>query len=257
MKGDNRPIWILGIVALLCCMTCGGLTYLAYQLMRTAAAVEELKMCEDQIAKIGIALESYQTEYSEYPPACVVDAQGKPQHSWRVLILPYLGKAEEELYKEYHFDEPWNGPRNKRLVELMPQVFACPYDPVALVKGHTSYLILEDPATRGIAAWPRPAGKGLAKLAPTNVVLIEVVESGIAWLEPRDLALKPAQAEIDADATDANAATLKNREMFSYHPNGCPAYLEDGTKATYSDQQVRDILAGRASDESSQSSAAD
>jgi hypothetical protein len=41
-----------------------------------------------------------------------------------VLILPQLGR--DDLYGEYRFDEPWNGPNNKALVARMPDVYACP-----------------------------------------------------------------------------------------------------------------------------------
>jgi hypothetical protein len=43
-------------------------------------------------------------------------------HSWRVLLLPYLGY--EDLYAQYNFEEPWDGPNNSRLADRMPQVYA-------------------------------------------------------------------------------------------------------------------------------------
>jgi len=43
-------------------------------------------------------------------------------HSWRVLILPYI--EQNELFKEYRFDEPWDGPNNRKLASRMPKVYA-------------------------------------------------------------------------------------------------------------------------------------
>ena len=38
----------------------------------------------------------------------------QPPVSWRVLVLPYV--EEEALYKQYHFDEPWDSENNKKLI---------------------------------------------------------------------------------------------------------------------------------------------
>ncbi|ODA36735.1 DUF1559 family PulG-like putative transporter [Planctopirus hydrillae] len=51
------------------------------------------------------------------------DAEGKATGlSWRVHLLPLLD--ELELYKQFHFDEPWDSPHNKTLIPRMPKVFA-------------------------------------------------------------------------------------------------------------------------------------
>jgi Protein of unknown function (DUF1559) len=52
----------------------------------------------------------------------VLDKNGKPLHSWRVLILPYIG--EGELYKQFKLDEPWDSDNNKKLLAKMPALFA-------------------------------------------------------------------------------------------------------------------------------------
>ena len=44
--------------------------------------------------------------------------------SWRVLILPYI--EEDELFKQYRFDEPWDGPNNIQLLQRMPRTFRHP-----------------------------------------------------------------------------------------------------------------------------------
>ena len=54
----------------------------------------------------------------------VADATGRPMHSWRVLILPFL--EQQSLYEQYDFREPWDGPNNIQLLGNMPDVFSCP-----------------------------------------------------------------------------------------------------------------------------------
>ncbi len=46
--------------------------------------------CKNNLRNIALALRNYETEYHALPPAFTVDAEGKPLHSWRTLILPYL-----------------------------------------------------------------------------------------------------------------------------------------------------------------------
>ena len=49
-----------------------------------------------------------------FPPAYTADKDGKPLLSWRVLILPYV--EQNELYKQFHLDEPWDSEHNKPLI---------------------------------------------------------------------------------------------------------------------------------------------
>jgi len=47
-----------------------------------------------QLKQISIALQSYSAKYNSFPPAYIADADGKPMHSWRVLLLPFLDRNE-------------------------------------------------------------------------------------------------------------------------------------------------------------------
>jgi hypothetical protein len=80
-------------------------------------------------------------KYGCFPPAFIPDKDGKPQYSWRVLILPFL--EQDALYREYRFDEPWNGPHNLVLVNQMPAVYCCPSDYPS--DSQTSYAMIVGP----------------------------------------------------------------------------------------------------------------
>src|SRR5207248_2869881 len=66
------------------------------------------------IKQIGLALLNYHDTYGSFPPAYVADATGKPIHSWRVLILPFM--EQSSLYNAYSMAEPWDGPNNRKLL---------------------------------------------------------------------------------------------------------------------------------------------
>ncbi len=81
-------------------------------------------VAEYRLARIGHALRAYSDKNRVLPPAVTAGPDGKPWHSWRVLILPYLG--EQALYDRYKFDQPWDGPDNKKLLNEMPDAYRDP-----------------------------------------------------------------------------------------------------------------------------------
>jgi hypothetical protein len=145
--------------------------------------------CPKNMTMISLALHNYRQANGCFPPAYVVDKDGRPMHSWRVLILPYLDR--KDLYKQYKFDESWDGPNNKKLLATRPSVYACPDDKDALAQDvtMTSYA-----AVVGVnAAWPgEKPGKLIGDLSQT-IMLVEVANAGIKWTEPRDLSLDALQ----------------------------------------------------------------
>jgi type II secretory pathway pseudopilin PulG len=137
------------------------------------------KRCAENLARIAAALRAYRAEHGQYPPTCVSDANGKTTHSWRIAILPYLGC--KDLYEQYDFNQPWNGPKNGVLAKQRPDVFHCPDDES---ETETTYLAITGPGT----AWnENVAADSAPQFRPQQLVLlIEVVRSRICWMEPRD-----------------------------------------------------------------------
>jgi hypothetical protein len=150
--------------------------------------------CHYNLRQITLAILNYEAQHHRYPPAYVSDKNGRPMHSWRVLILPYLGRGD--LYKQYNFDEPWDGPNNRKLLAQRPGVFACPNDEIACQNGTaTSYVAV----TGRRALWRPGKPRNLDEISgdggTTNtVMLVEVGGSaGINWIEPRDFCLDEAK----------------------------------------------------------------
>ncbi len=141
--------------------------------------------CKMQLRYIGLALQQYHDAHGCFPPAHIADANGRPMHSWRVLILPYLEQGS--LYDQYRFDEPWDGPHNRLLADKMPDVYRCPDDsPSDVGSQMTSYLAVVGPE----AAWKGAKRVSRADITdgPQNTLLVvESHQSGIHWMEPRDL----------------------------------------------------------------------
>jgi hypothetical protein len=139
------------------------------------------QQCKRNLRTIGMALLQYQYRHGGFPPAITTDAQGRPMHSWRVLILPYLDQID--IYRRYQFDEPWNGPNNRLLDSEMPSVFACPRSPAVGRNTTTHYVALVGPNT----AFPQVnATTKLANIiAPASrSLVVEWDESNVHWMDP-------------------------------------------------------------------------
>jgi hypothetical protein len=103
-----------------CCLT----AFLLLPAVEAAQEAARRMQCSGNLCAISLGLHNYHDHYGCFPPAIVKDADGKPMHSWRVLLLPFL--SEYNLYNKYRMDEPWDGPNNRKLLGSMPSVYRCP-----------------------------------------------------------------------------------------------------------------------------------
>lgn len=140
--------------------------------------------CKSHLHKIGMAMRSYHTAYGSFPPAYVADENGRPAHSWRVLLLPFMD--EDATYKEYRFDEPWNGPGNSELRDRPKQrPFVC-LSAWDQLKNDTNYVAVVGSESAMPGARPRQLGE-FQNAGANTILIVEVLNSGIHWMEPRDL----------------------------------------------------------------------
>jgi len=146
-------------------------------------------VCQNNLKQIARALRMYHDRFGRFPPAYIADADGKPMHSWRVLILPYL--EYQALYNQYDFTEPWDGPNNRKLAATVPVMYQCPS--VMNDGTTTNYVAVTGPGT----AWPGDKSTTLADFRDgeaNTILLVESPASDIHWMEPRDLSLEEALA---------------------------------------------------------------
>ena len=154
--------------------------------------------CKANLEQIAQALHQYHDTHGSFPPAYVLGEDGQRWHSWRVLVLPQLG--HEKLYQQYHFDEPWNGPRNRLLLDKMPPIFRCP---TVNAKELTNYVAVVGPQT----VWPEQYACKISDLidgANETIQLVELPKSDIAWLEPRDLTFAETKGQLPATPAECS-----------------------------------------------------
>jgi hypothetical protein len=121
-------------------------------------------------------------------PGDICDDDGKPLLSWRVAILPYLGK--EELYDKFRLDEPWDSKHNQRVAGQMPIVYMTPkkdfpHRKTAFVAPIAKGTIFED------RRWLDP--KQIPDGADKTILLVTAdVEHAVDWTRPADVEIDPA-----------------------------------------------------------------
>jgi type II secretory pathway pseudopilin PulG len=147
--------------------------------------------CANNLKNISLALLDYEARYRSVPPQYIADSTGTPMHSWRVLILPFIGQLA--LYNKYSFNEPWNGPNNIKLATQIPEIYRCPsgLTDTPLRPDETEYFAIVGSET----AWPEGKGRKISELSDgtTNTrSLIEVFGLGVNWMEPNDISLEKA-----------------------------------------------------------------
>jgi hypothetical protein len=160
--------------------------------------------------QVALALQFYHHYFGCFPPAYVADSTGRPMHSWRVLVLPYLD--EQPLYAAYNFSEPWDGPNNSKLAGMMPNLYACPGNGGAS-KGLTSYVVIAGPGT----SFPGGGTTSLADIRDDKsrtILVAESVNARIPWLQPLDLDVRTMSLRIN-DPKRPSLSTL--------HPGGSPS----------------------------------
>lgn len=214
---SSSNIWVIvlllaiGMIVLLACV--GILAALLLPALQQARVAARRTQCTNNLKQIGLALHNYHDVYGTYPPAYVADEEGNPMHSWRVLILPYLGQAP--LYEAYDFTEPWDSPANEFVLESMPMVFRCPSndDPISV---DTGYAAVFGPD----CVFAGAEGIGLRDITDgtSNTLMVgEAHGAAIPWTKPQDVEIAQHPTLNDPDG------------LSSAHPQGLNVLFADGS----------------------------
>jgi hypothetical protein len=162
-------------------------TALLVETLRRIRGDFEEREAANQFKQILLALHNYHDVHKEFPPAVFTDKAGRPLLSWRVHLLPYL--EQNDLYKQFHLDEPWDSEHNKKLIARMPKVFASSDRPELSRQGKTTYLVPVGkdtvfPGTTAIRIRNIPDGTS------NTIVLVDATaDRAVIWTKPDDLAI--------------------------------------------------------------------
>lgn len=168
---------------LLCVGILVGLLLPAVQAAREAA---RRMQCSNNMKQIGLAMHNYHDVYKAFPPAYTTDASGKPLHSWRTLLLPFI--EQNALYTQIDLNKPWDDPVNLPFSQVAIPTFSCP-------SGHTDspektcYQVVLDPS--GIFSGPVPCALHTITDGTSNTLLVVETDTAnaVPWMAPDDIDL--------------------------------------------------------------------
>ena len=193
--------------------------------------------CLNQLKQIGLAMLNYESANGHFPPAYIADENGKPIHSWRVLILPYLD--QQPLYDRYDMDEPWDGPHNSKLHDEIAEFYRCPS---STSKEHcTDYVLITGPGT-GFEG-DQTLGSADITDGPSNTIMASgIANSKIHWMQPQDITQKEFLAIDRNNKTTGNHRGYSNVVMFDASTENLSRVEDELRKLTLiADGEVVDI----------------
>ncbi len=167
--------------------------------------------CTNNLKQIAMALRNYEQVHKALAPAYTLDANGRPLHSWRTLILPYL--EQESLYETIDLTRPWNDPANANACQTSLSVFRCPEANGPL--NTTTYLAIAAPNGCLIPGKCRL----LTEISDAHDLTLMVIDAGeenaVPWMAP-----------VDADES---LVVSIGRTTKLHHAGGFSAAFVDGS----------------------------
>ena len=148
------------------------------------------KLSVNNLKQIALAFHNYHSANNQFPtPELYGGKTGKVPFSWRVAILPYLEQGD--LHKRYDFDEPWDGPNNRKLLDLMPAVYSYPSpDGSPASRTITAYFVFAgEAAALGVPAGEPEFAPTLSNIhdGPSTTILAVESKRDVPWTKPEDI----------------------------------------------------------------------
>jgi hypothetical protein len=152
--------------------------------LKPQAASARLRSANN-LKQIALALHNYHDTYGVFPAAAICDKKGKPLLSWRVAILPYI--EQDNLYKQFHLDEPWDSEHNKPLSETVVKVFELPYGEPK--RGYTNYRVFVGNG----AVFDMVQGSKISSITDgtSNTLMVFEGAEATPWAKPDEIEFDP------------------------------------------------------------------
>ena len=188
--------------------------------------------CTNNLKQLALAVHTYHDAHGVLPQPYTVDSNGKPLHSWRVTLLPYL--ESYALYEAIRKDEPWDSEYNKQFHDKMPVVLRCPSCRLGDAKSGTTYFMVVGEETFGQVPKPDAKKYTFSRVSDGTSNTIAIVErkEPVCWMAPVDIPQEVAYQGINQS----------NQGIGSFHRGGINCVFLDGSVQFISDTIELKIL---------------
>lgn len=178
---------------------------------------EEHYVAREKLKIIGQAMQKQHAQTQMFAPANHQDPNWRLL-SWRVHLLPYLG--HNELYRQFHLNEPWDSSHNRTLIGYMPNVFRLKTE-----EGRTRFSIMFG------GLFLRDTQANLSRVtddpATTAAVYYVARQRTMIWTEPESFSLYQDDPRKGLGVTIDDPITLlfANGDVTTLPPRAHPAKL--------------------------------
>ncbi|MDO4573661.1 MAG: DUF1559 domain-containing protein [Planctomycetia bacterium] len=157
-----------------------GLLLPAVQSSREAA---RRTLYANHFKQVALAMLNYEAMHQAYPLPYTVDSEGKPLHSWRVQLLPFI--EQYAMYEKIRLDEPWDSEWNRQFHNLCPAIFKHPALDLAPEEATIGVVVGDDT----VFPAPQPGKNHGVKIGAIsdgmiNTILLVECEA-VCWMDPR------------------------------------------------------------------------
>jgi len=188
------------------------LVFLLFPFVPSAREAAMRVQCLNNMRQIVLAFQIYHDKHGHLPSTYTVDEYGKPLHSWRVLILPYI--EQNALYEKIRLDEPWDSEYNRQFHVEAPSIFRCPS---AFHETQCPTCRHERIPAQSSSSYSIIDGTERT-LSGSQIILVER-RTPVNWMDPsREITFETALKGINVDAMGIS----------SYHANGVNAAFGAG-----------------------------
>ncbi len=223
-KKTNTPLIVAIVLGVMCICGGGGMVALLLPAVQAAREAARRMQCSNNLKQIALAMHNYHDVNKAFPAGYVADEEGKPKHSWRVALLPYIERGD--LYDQYNFDEPWDSPNNLAIANQMPDEYKCPSAPDnGPMSNLTHYVVVlnhspKDKAPDSMFGGNRWTRMRDIKDGTSNTLMVVEVKEPVLWTQP--------DADLDFDTMSFQINSGAN-SISSFHPGGVNVAYADGS----------------------------
>ncbi len=144
----------------------------------------------NNLKQMALAFHGYHDAYRQFPSPAICDKAGKPLLSWRVAILPYI--EQDNLYRQFKLDEPWDSEHNKKLLPQMPKLYQMVGDSPS--DSQSFYRVFVGQDKNPSALFRSYADKVRMQHitdGTSNTVMIVQSADSVPWTKPEELTYNP------------------------------------------------------------------
>ncbi|MBA4030403.1 MAG: hypothetical protein C0478_05865 [Planctomyces sp.] len=235
-RNSDQSQWGQCLFALL--FLAGGIVFLT-QNTGHSPEVNRRRQCRENLKAIGLAMHTYLDTHSTFPAA--ISGDGPLAVSWRVSIEPYIDAHRLERRYDDHF--AWNAEPNWPFTRRSMPLYECPTARKQRTIAEDDFGLTDYAALVGEeAAFPLERGikaRDFADGTSNTLMVVEAVDTGIRWAEPKDIYVPFANMTIRSQETHQDQL---NPLISSTHTGGGHVLMADGTVRFISSSVSPEIL---------------